>query len=382
MQRLDSVPRLFAYAGILVALCGTLGSCIQVTTRQPLKLLTQPPPSNDKQYCAWYGDDRGNLLYFGESAFWSAYRSKEGDPTAVLRSPGRQLIGRVDLTHWALLPPLDVTLPGSRSGVWDVLAHPNGRIYFTTYFDLSGYVDPATGHSQRFESAGVGLNELEVGPDRGVLVTRYAGPGDSDGSVVVLDPDGRIRDEWILAPPPGYRVAPKSVAYDRTRKEIWVTTDLLPTGTGPIRHDARVLDDDGREIARFDDPELHFIAFDTDGSGVAAEVDDGGLFLRVISRGARGAPGHRGRRFPVDEYFRRDADFVQDIKFAPGGRAVVTRWSGRVHIVEPGGNDIQSVRLPRLAADGLYYTAVLRDDGICATLCAEVNVVCLGAPVL
>jgi len=81
----------------------------------------------------------------------------------------------------------------------------------------------------------------------------------------------------------------------------------------------------------------------------------------------------QGAAFPVE------LDFVQDIQPAADGRVVVTRWSGRVHVADARGR-VRSVQLPRLDPDGLYYTAVLHGDRLCATYCADVTVVCVNAP--
>jgi hypothetical protein len=96
-----------------------------------------------EDYCAWYGDARDGVLYFGQAPFWAAHRASGGDPRADLAHPGPQLVGRFDLEHERLLTPLDVTAPGARSGVWDVHAHANGRIYFTTFYEEMGWIDSA-----------------------------------------------------------------------------------------------------------------------------------------------------------------------------------------------------------------------------------------------
>ena len=337
-------------------------------------VLSQPRPSETEIYCAWYGDAREGILYFGEAAFWSAARS-HGDPTGDLALPGPQLVGRFDLRRRAVLAPLDVGRPGARSGVWDVLAHPNGRIYFTTFFEESGWVDPASGEVRRLEAAGVGLNELALGPEGTVVVSRYGGPDGGDGSVVVLDPEGSLRAEHRLTPVAGHRVAAKSVAWDPARDEVWVNTDLLPRDGGPTRHDLRVLDRAGRELARVAEPEVQFMAFRPDGVGLAAEVDGEGLWLRVLRPSDVEPSPSRGERFLADAFFERAADFAQDIRFGAEGRALVTRWSGRLHAVDPDVPLARTLRLPR-SGDALFYTGVLQGERICATLCGEVQVVC------
>jgi len=51
-----------------------------------------------------------------------------------------------------------------------------------------------------------------------------------------------------------------------------------------------------------------------------------------------------------------------------------------VHVVPAGGGEARSVRLPAVGERGLYYTAVLAQDRICATHCGGVEVVCGPAP--
>jgi hypothetical protein len=118
---------------------------------------TADTPSEVEDYCAWFGDARDSVLYFGAAAFWSTSRDAGGDPRADLRNTGPQFVGRFDLTRLEFQEPLAVGGPEARSGVWDVLAHPNGRIYFTTYFEPAGYVEPTSGRVRRFEAAGPGL---------------------------------------------------------------------------------------------------------------------------------------------------------------------------------------------------------------------------------
>jgi hypothetical protein len=87
-------------------------------------------------------------------------------------------------------------------------------------------------------------------------------------------------------------------------------------------------------------------------------------------------------RVALDTRFPAGFDFVQDIQPAAGGtdgRVVLTRWSGRIHVVDRSGHH-ERVDLPRLDPEGLYYTAVLWGDRLCATYCADVSVVCTDAP--
>jgi len=338
---------------------------------------TAAAPSEAEDYCAWYGDSGDQVLYFGASPFWSALRQAGDDPSADLRAEGPQVIGRFDLKRLAFTEPLVVGGPGARAGVWDVLAHPNGRIYFTTYFESAGYVDPTVGRVRRFESAGLGLNELYPGEDGVILATRYGEGTGGGGSVVVLDAEGAILAEYPLEAPEGYRVLPKSVAFDPLRKEIWVNTDLQPTAPaqGEIRYDTRVLGPGGRERLRFERPEVQFMTFGADGTGYFAERDGPLLNLRIRSPERAGAAVLTGRIVPLDDEFDGDLDFVQDIHVDAEGRAVVTRWSGRIHLVSRHG-EIDLIQLPRPGGDGLYYTGVLAGDRLCATYCAGVTVVC------
>jgi hypothetical protein len=286
----------------------------------------------------------------------------------------------MDLARERLRAPLDVTRPGARSGIWDVLAHPNGRVYFTTFFESSGWVDPRTGANGRLEAVGPGLSELALASGGQLVAARYGHPERRDGSVVRFSADGFPMHDWPLAPLEGHRVAPKSIAYDRVREEAWVLTDLLPdAGDGAIGHDARVLDRWGRQRLRIERPEIQFAHFGPDGTGYLAEVDGAVLSLRILAPGDGADPLARGRVVPLDAGFPAGFDFVQDLKVADDGRVVATRWSGRVHVVGPDGR-AATVTLPRLDDDGLYYTGVLRDGRLCATWCSDLTVVCRDAP--
>lgn len=340
------------------------------------------PPSPLERYCAWFGDARNGVLYFGESAFWSTSRI-EGTAVGTLEYEGPARIGRFDLEGEQLLEALDVTQPGDRAGVWDVLAHRNGRIYFTTFFGSAGWVKADGSGPHRLPDLGPGLNEWAPGPAGSLLVTRYFGDrrrGSGDGSVAILDPEGRLLDEYQLAGPKGYVSAPKTPAWDPVREQIWVTSDLLPEQQGAeIRRGAYVLDADGRQLTFIERPEIQFVAYAEDGTGYRAEVEDGELWLRVVSPDQEGAPLAIGYRVLLDPHFPETLDFAQEIRPRPGGGAVVTRWSGRVHVVDSLGRG-GSLRLPALEKGGLYYTGVLTDGRLCATYCADVAVVCDDAP--
>jgi hypothetical protein len=258
-----------------------------------------------------------------------------------------------------------------------VLAHPNGRIYFTTYFESAGYIDPASGEVRRFGSAGLGLNELSLGEDGAIIASRYGEGGGGGGSVVVLDAEGEILAEHPLEAPEGCRAAAKSLAFDPVREEIWVNTDLLPAtpGEGEIRHDTRVLGADGGERLRFERPEVQFMRFGPDGTGYFAERDGPLLSLRIRPPERAGSAILTGRIVPLDDEFPVGGDFVQEIELDAAGTIVLTRWSGLIHLVSRSGS-VRAIKLPRAGGEGLYYTAVLAGDRVCATYCRGVTVVC------
>ncbi len=362
------------------------------------------PAGAKERQCAWFGDVHDGVLYFGQAAFWSSYRAVRpaADETAGsdgatasladLNTTGPQLVGRFDLQREAFLPSLDVATgdpAADRSGVWDVLAHPSGRVYFTTFFESAGYVDLESGVTKRFTDAGTGLNELALGPDGGILASRYAAAQGSAGSVVLLDAEGRLVWEHRLPAPEGFQFAPKTVAFDPVRREIWVTTDLLP---GSAQHPAFVLDLEGRELRRLEEVELHFVHFEPDGKGYAAVVDGSRLFLKQLSASPEAHSLETARTVLLDEDFPTAFDFVQDIQVTEDGRAVVTRWSGLIHVVAPaddGGEEpVETLQLPFIESDGLYYSAFLSagsqrgrsSERLCATYCAGITVVCAPLP--
>ena len=337
-------------------------------------------PSERERFCAWFGDRDEEVLYFGASAFWSQLRVSGGDPRADLRVAGPQWVGRFDLSQERFLEPLVVATDERPGGVWDVLVHPAGRLFFTTYFDEAGYVELESGRVVRLPELGPGLNELALGPDGSVLVTRYGYGLASRGSVLVLDAEGRALAEHPLESPPGTRVAPKSVAWDPVRREIWVNADLLPgepgQAEGEIRTDTRVLSWDGAELLRFEVPEVQFMAFGPDGTGYFAERAGDALTLRIREPKAARMRLLGGRRVGLDPDFPSATDFVQELRVSDG-LAVLTRWSGRVHLVSREGR-VRDVVLPRADdhRDGLYYTGILREGRLCATLCSGVAVAC------
>ena len=196
--------------GPLLLLVALLGGCTDLpgvvthpASTPAFDIFVAPATESLEESCAWYGDARGGVLYFGESAFWSGLR-KTGSPLGELDHSGPRQIGRFDLERGAMLPALLVA-EDERSGTWDVLAHPNGRIYYTTFFGDAGWIDPLSARSERFPHLGKGLNEWALGPDETLLVTRYGGASSGEAqsespenTIVWIDPDGTKHAEWPL----------------------------------------------------------------------------------------------------------------------------------------------------------------------------------------
>jgi hypothetical protein len=376
------VAVLRAAAAALLGAAAALGACTAPAAHQPDR--TQRPAAasaelagTDAGACAWFADARGDTLYFGVSRFWDAMRAAGGDPSAELSAGGARELGRFDLAREEQLAPLAIGPPGAKSGVWDVLAHPNGWLYFTTFWERAGRVDPASGAVEWFDAAGDGLNELALLPDGRVLASRY-GRGGASGAVVVLSERGEVLAEYPLAAPEGVVAAAKSIAYDPSRNAAWLNTDLLRAAGGAAAHDARVIAlADGRELARWSSPELQFAAFGAGGVGFLVERSEERLMLRVVPPGSAVPLQLAGRLLLLDEAFP-PLDFAQDVKLAPDGSAIVTRWSGVVHVASPDGR-MRRLELP--TRDGaLYYTGVAKIGAICATRCAGIDVICEPLP--
>ena len=356
-----------------------LAGCASAPPPSGLHVVSAPDPSRSERYCAWYGDSDGDTLYAGLSPFWWSMRHAGDDPMADLDQPGPQWVGRFDLASESWLPPLDVATPEARSGVWDVHVADDDAVYFTVFHETSGRVDPRDGAVRHFESAGSGLNELAPGPDGDVLASRYGGGNGAKagGELLTLDASGDISQRWPMPAPLGWFAAPKTPAWNPVRRRLVATTDLLAEFEGELRHDSYQLELDAPGWAIQPDPELQFVAAGADGMEYRVEAhEDGKLWLRRIR-----PPGQEpsDQWVQLDAEFPRSVDFAQDLKIAPDGRVVVTRWSGAVHVVSPNGR-VETVQLPKLEPNGLYYTAVLRGERLCATWCAGVTVVCTDAP--
>ncbi len=293
-----------------------------------------------------------------------------------MRLRGELLIGRFDLGRRAFLEPLRALPRGetSRSSVWDVLAHSNGRLYYTTFFGALGSVAADGSDPRVHPELGAGLNELIEDPQGWIHATRYSdAPEDparqTRGGVLVLTPAGERVRETPIPPAAGRFRAPKSLALDPQSGELWVNLDAFDAEGGVHYETLRISAGGEIQEARPAPPELHFAAFDRAGRGWFAESLDGELRLRVTQRGAELARASLGPREPLD--------FVQDIQFAPDGRALLALWSARVVVARlgaAGGLSLRELALARPAdcvaprGRSLLYTAVATRERVFATL--------------
>jgi len=334
-----------------------------------------PGADERRAVCSWYADAREGVLYFGVSAFWQGLRDS-GSPLGVLEGQGPQVIGRFDLERRAFLPALTLAR-GRAAGVWDVLAHENGRLYFSVFYGVSGFRDLESGAVQRFDQLGKGLNEWARGPDGTLFVTRYAAAENTGGALLWIDLDGNLLGQFSLGSEGSdERVLPKSVAWDPGRQLAWVTSDQLPAAAGASGHPTLVLDLAGAQVARIDDVEVQILAFAGDATGYFAVATGNGLELFVLPPGNPKADLAGARRILLDPLFDRRLDFAQGIEVGETGRVLVTTWSGRVFAVDPKSFAVETIAFPRLHAGGLYYAAATYRGTTCASYCAGVGVVC------
>ena len=199
----------------------------------------------------------------------------------------------------------------------------------------------------------------------------------------MVSPDLEVLEEHPLEAPIGEAFAAKSPAWDPIRDELWVTTDRLPLPTdGTFPRPTLVLDRRGREVARFGTAaapaEIQFVRFDRQGWGFLAIVTEGRLELVLLEPDSDRRDLTGAKHVLLDDDFPASLDFAQDIHLDASGNAFVTRWSGRVHRVSRAG-EVRTWQLPRNPGD-LYYTAVPTADGVCATRCGDVDVVCSNRP--
>lgn len=335
--------------------------------------------SQAERYSAWFADERDGVIYFGLSPFWSTLWAT-GDPSADLRVPGPHLIGRFEIASESFLPPLEVraSAPDVRSSVWDVLAHPNGWIYYTTFFEGMGRVNPASGAVEYFPALGQGLNELALGPHGRVYLTRY-GSGLEErvakryGGLVVVSESGEKLGELPLDARAGAQTAPKSVAVDPLSGRVFVNADVLE---GERVEFARFVIDGNLAYLEgpFFAPELLFVAFAPDGRRYSVEDDRGRLRLTIFD-GARA-------RATLDLGAREPSDFAQDIHIAADGTAAVAFWSGRVELVRERDGRLEHASLVLDKPDdcgpppgrSLVYSAFTTETDVFATLFCGVTI--------
>ena len=111
---IDRIARIYAFWVLAIIVL----SCSATPPRPAAPVVARAePPSTEERYCAWYGDVLGDVLYFGQAAFWSAYRASGEDPRADLAVAGPQLIGRFDLRREQLLAPHRADYGGTASFV-------------------------------------------------------------------------------------------------------------------------------------------------------------------------------------------------------------------------------------------------------------------------
>ena len=356
-----------------------LGACAWIRPAPPPARAFRGPELvfGEERYSAWFADERDGVLYFGLSPFWTELW-RTGDPAADQAHAGPHLIGRFDLASESFLPPLvaRAAAPDVRSSVWDVLAHPNGWIYYTTFFEEMGRVDPKSGAVERFDALGLGLNELALGPGGAVYTTRYGSATgenvghrtESDGSLVVLAPDGKLLREIPLHARDDAFTAPKSVAVDPKSGRVFVNADVLAPD-GSVSFARFVVEPDLESVyAMPDSPELQFVAFSATGRGIVVEASGGRLRV-VLGDGERDGPS-------ADLGPREEHDFAQDIHFAADGTAAITFWSGRVELVREraGRFERASLQLDKPADCGpppgrsLAYSGFVEGGSLYATL--------------
>ncbi len=364
------------HSAALLALCVACVACASQATEPALfRGEVLGFGGGPERYSSWFADERDGVIYFGLSPFWTELRAHGGDPTADLLEPSAHLIGRFEVERERFLPPLLARRPGpdSRSSVWDVLAHPNGWIYYTTYFEEMGRVRPGMGDVEHFDSLGTGLNEIALGPDGSLYVTRYGGGIEGkrtsgDGSVVVISPNGALLREVSLHARDGAVTAPKSIAVDPKSGEVWLNADVIAPD-GKVSFSAFHLGPNLNVIAHSDaPPELMFVSFDRAGRGFFVEDRDGRVELRVTRAGAELARLDLGERVPMD--------FAQDVHFAADGTAAIAFWSGRVELVREASGTYEHARVnlvrPAECAspqqNAVFYSAFVEARAVYATL--------------
>ena len=306
-------------------------------------------------YDSWFADTDGRIIYFGQSPFWRAYfAAKEPDPQGDLREEGDYLIGRFDTEKDTFLAPLKVGR--GKASLLDVLYHTeNHNVYFTTFFDTMGYVNPNSKRVVYFKGLGAGLNELYQGPGGEIYVTRYSSAGKS-GSVVVITPSGRLLKEFFIHLP-GFIIAPKSIAVSPITGEMIINTDMFPLEGDLVRHDTFVLGPDGRVRQRIMAREVFFMSFDRQGKKWVAERSEDGSWQMSITY-----PGGKIVSLIIDKK-PLPFDVIQDIKHR-NAVTIATAWSGRLYYFEENSQGIKFI--PLLPETGPGLDALPKGKGILA----------------
>ncbi len=264
--------------------------------------------------------------------------------------------------------PLEV--PGEGE-VWDVLAL-GSRIYFARFFGSPGWVSRSGHGGAVWKHLGTGTSELAAGPGETLLFADYA-----HSRLLSVGRDGENPKVFPLTGPGTLQIAPKSVAYDPVRREIWVIADRLGSEGEAKTRDALVLDETGELLRHITDREVQFATFAEDGVGAIVDVASEALWLRFREAGETAF-----RDILLDARFPRTVDFAQDIVLTRSGGAVdgiVQRWSGIYHRFGSRG----AVETGHLGdgRGGLFYTGVPVGDRVCATLCRDATVIrCVGPP--
>ena len=252
--------------------------------------------------------------------------------------------------------------------MWDVLA-VGERIYFARFFGSPGWIDRSGHGGAVWEHLGSGTAELAAGPEETLLFADYA-----HSRLLSVSKDGENLKVFPLTGPGTLQIAPKSVAYDPVRREIWAIADRLASNGDAKTRDALVLDDAGELLRHITDREVQFATFAEDGVGAVVDVVGDSLWLRFRDAGETAF-----RDILLDPQFPRTADFAQDIVLTRSEGVVdgvVQRWSGIFHRFGSQG----AVTTGHLGdgRGGLFYTGVPVGDRVCATLCRDATVIRCG----
>jgi hypothetical protein len=314
--------------------------------------------SGKERYESWFGDSDGRVLYFGESYWWKGYL-ETNDPLGNCKEKGDLLIGRFDTLAERFLPALKIGK--GKDEIWDVLVHSNGNIYWTSFTEGIGYVSSNGRKVIKFKEAGAGFNELWEGPQGNIWVTRYAyedGGRRKDGSVVMLDQEGRILKEFQVHEG-GFITCPKSLAVNPLNGRIIINSDQFPTGgSEDYKHHSFILSPTGEVLKIIRDYEIMFMSYDNLGRGWFAERVNDAWRMGVSF------PSGKAKVIYLDSF--SPLDFIQDIKHK-GDLTVATAWSGKVYLFEeraPSIFKVSKYQIDRPTDPGkIAYTTIISENG-------------------